>query len=77
MIAVVKDTLIYITVLAIVIAIPIELGGYSKLFAAIPPDKLLLPAPGEGTLGQFSAYATLALGSAFALFLYPHTMTRS
>jgi solute:Na+ symporter, SSS family len=75
MIAVVKDTLIYITVLAIVIAIPIELGGYSKLFAAIPPDKLLLPAPGEGTLGQFSAYATLALGSAFALFLYPHTMT--
>jgi solute:Na+ symporter, SSS family len=75
MIAVVKDTLIYITVLALVVVVPYQLGGYDKLFAAIPPDKLLLPTPGPGTLGQYSAYATLALGSAFALFLYPHTMT--
>jgi SSS family solute:Na+ symporter len=75
MIAVVKDTLIYITVLAMVIVIPIELGGYGKMFAMIPPAKLLLAAPKDGNLGQFSAYATLALGSAFALFLYPHTMT--
>ena len=74
-ISVVKDTLIYITVLALVIVVPYQLGGYTKLFAAIPADKLLLPAPGPGTLGQYSAYATLALGSAFALFLYPHTMT--
>jgi solute:Na+ symporter, SSS family len=75
MIAVVKDTLIYITVLALVIVVPIQLGGYAKLFGAIPPEKLVLPTPGPGTLGQYSAYATLALGSAFALFLYPHTMT--
>ena len=75
MIAVVKDTLIYITVLAIVIVIPIELGGYGKMFAMIPPAKLLLVGPKGGNLGQFSAYATLALGSAFALFLYPHTVT--
>ena len=75
MIAVVKDLLIYITVLAMVIVIPIELGGYDKLFAAVPPAKLLLPTPGPNTLGQYSAYATLALGSAFALFLYPHSMT--
>ncbi|HVY59838.1 MAG TPA: sodium:solute symporter [Xanthobacteraceae bacterium] len=75
MIAVVKDTLIYITVLAMVIVIPIEIGGYGKMFASVPPSKLLLPEPGPNTLGQFSAYATLALGSAFALFLYPHTMT--
>lgn len=75
MIAVVKDTLIYITVLAMVIVIPIELGGYGKMFAMIPPAKLLLAGPKDGNLGQFSAYATLALGSAFALFLYPHTMT--
>ena len=44
MIAVVKDTLIYITVLAMVIVIPIELGGYGKMFAMIPPAKLLLAA---------------------------------
>ena len=75
MIAVVKDTLIYITVLAMVIVIPIELGGYGKMFAMVPSAKLLLAGPKNGNLGQFSAYATLALGSAFALFLYPHTMT--
>ena len=75
MIAVVKDTLIYITVIAMVIVIPIELGGYGKMFAMVPPAKLLLAGPKDGNLGQFSAYATLALGSAFALFLYPHTMT--
>src|SRR4051794_185591 len=62
MIAVVKDTLIYITVLALVIVVPYQLGGYANLFAAIPPEKLLLPTPGTGTLGQYSAYATLALG---------------
>ncbi|MEA2905308.1 MAG: solute:Na+ symporter, family [Alphaproteobacteria bacterium] len=75
MIAVVKDTLIYITVLALAIVVPLQLGGYAAIFNAIPPEKLLLQQPGPGTLGQFSAYATLALGSAFALFLYPHTMT--
>jgi solute:Na+ symporter, SSS family len=75
MIAVVKDTLIYVTVLAMIIVIPIELGGYGKMFATIPPAKLLLTGPKDGNLGQYSAYATLALGSAFALFLYPHTLT--
>ena len=75
MIAVVKDTLIYITVIALVIVVPYQLGGFANLFGAVPPAKLLLPEPGPNTLGQFSAYATLALGSAFALFLYPHTMT--
>src|SRR5205807_2443998 len=70
-----KDILIYITVLAMVIVVPIELGGYGQMFEAIPAAKLLLAPPGDGTLGQYSAYATLALGSAFALFLYPHTMT--
>src|SRR6267142_6480725 len=36
MIAVVKDTLIYITVLAMVIVIPIELGGFGEIFASGP-----------------------------------------
>jgi solute:Na+ symporter, SSS family len=75
MIAVVKDLLIYITVIAAVIAVPIHLGGYDKVFAAIPSPKLLLAAPPAGSLGSFSAYATLALGSACALFLYPHSIT--
>lgn len=75
LIAIVKDTLIYITVLAIVIVVPIELGGYGKMFSLVPQAKLLLASPTATSLGQYSAYATLALGSAFALFLYPHTMT--
>ncbi|HEY1930887.1 MAG TPA: sodium:solute symporter [Acetobacteraceae bacterium] len=75
MIAVVKDLLIYITVFAAIVAVPIHLGGYDKVFAAIPTPKLLLAHPPAGSYGAFSAYATLALGSAFALFLYPHSIT--
>ena len=75
MIAVVKDLLIYITVIAAIIVVPMQLGGYGKIFGAIPPAKLLLAAPPAGSLGSFSAYATLAFGSALALFLYPHSIT--
>ncbi len=74
-IAIVKDVLIYITAIAAVIIVPIELGGFGKIFAAVPPQKLLLPVPGADTAGAYSAYATLALGSALALFLYPHCLT--
>jgi SSS family solute:Na+ symporter len=75
LIAVVKDLLVYITVLAAIIIIPAELGGYSKIFAAMPPQQLLLaPAP-EHSLGAGFAYVTLSLGSLLALFLYPHSVT--
>ncbi|MBV9966959.1 MAG: sodium:solute symporter family protein, partial [Alphaproteobacteria bacterium] len=74
-IAIVKDILIYITAFAAVIAVPIALGGFAKIFAAVPPAKLLLASPGSNTTGSYSAYATLALGSALALFLYPHSLT--
>ncbi len=74
-IAIVKDILIYITAFAAVIVIPMQLGGFGKIFAAVPADKLLLAPPGANTTGAYSAYATLALGSALALFLYPHSMT--
>jgi solute:Na+ symporter, SSS family len=74
-IAIVKDLLIWTTVIVAIVVIPIELGGYAKIFAAVPPTKLLLPAPQGASLGLYSAYATLALGSALALFLYPHSVT--
>src|SRR5499427_5359855 len=74
-IAIVKDILIYITAFAAVIIVPIQLGGFAKIFAAVPPQKLLLAAPGPNTTGSYSAYATLVLGSALALFLYPHSLT--
>jgi len=75
MIAVVKDLLIYITVIAAVIIIPAKLGGYGAIFASVAPEKLTLTPPAGSSLGGYSAYATLALGSALALFLYPHSMT--
>src|SRR5438045_1145165 len=74
-IAIVKDILIYATAFAAVIVIPIQLGGFAKIFAAVPAPKLLLATPGPHTTGAYSAYATLALGSALALFLYPLSMT--
>jgi solute:Na+ symporter, SSS family len=74
-IAIVKDILIYITAFAAVIVVPIKLGGFGKIFAAVPPAKLLLAAPGANTTGIYGYYATLALGSALALFLYPHSLT--
>ncbi|MDE1940430.1 MAG: sodium:solute symporter, partial [Alphaproteobacteria bacterium] len=75
MIAVVKDVLIYGTVLAVIIYIPVKLGGYGQIFASVDPSKLILPPLPKGGLGAQSAYATLALGSALALFLYPHSVT--
>jgi len=74
-IAIVKDILIYITAFAAVIVVPIELGGFGRIFAAVPPAKLLLAVPGANTTGSYGVYATLALGSALALFLYPHSVT--
>jgi len=77
MIALVKDVIIYVTVIVAVVVIPAKLGGYGQIFSAadaalkaknVPQGVLLTPA-------QFSAYATLALGSALALFMYPHSIT--
>ena len=74
-IAIVKDILIYVTAFAAIIVIPVQLGGFHKIFAAIPAQKLLLAVPGAHSTGAYSGYATLALGSALALFLYPHSLT--
>jgi SSS family solute:Na+ symporter len=74
-IAIVKDILIYLTAFAAVVVVPIQLGGFEKIFAAVPASKLLLAVPGDNTTGAYGAYATLALGSALALFLYPHSIT--
>lgn len=74
-IAVVKDLLVYITVIALIVVVPIKMGGFGAIFAAIPKEKLLLPAIQAGNTGPMSFYATLAFGSALALMLYPHAST--
>jgi len=76
LIAFVKDTMIYIVVIAAVALIPAKLGGYAAVFEKADA---FFTAKGAGGLvldpSQYIAYATLALGSAFAAFLYPHTLT--
>src|SRR3981081_894413 len=45
-IAIVKDLLIYITALAAIIVIPMQLGGFAIIFAAVPAQNPLLAGPG-------------------------------
>jgi solute:Na+ symporter, SSS family len=82
LIAFVKDTLIYVVVIVAVIYIPIRLGGWSHIFNAAGAHLAKTnPKTGKpfgslvvGPAGEW-AYATLALGSALALFMYPHAIT--
>jgi solute:Na+ symporter, SSS family len=78
LIAFVKDTLIYIVVLVAIIYIPIKLHGFGKIFDAADAKFAGTDVPTDGTLlgnTQTLGYATLAFGSALALFLYPHSIT--
>jgi solute:Na+ symporter, SSS family len=77
MIAFVKDIMIYIVVIAAVWLIPMKLGGYAHVFDSA--DQFFKTKGGATGItlkpAQFTAYASLALGSALAAFMYPHTMT--
>lgn len=77
MIAFVKDIMIYIVVIVAVCLIPSKLGGYASVFEHA---NAYFNAKGGATgltlqPSQMFAYASLALGSALAAFMYPHTMT--
>ncbi|MFB7662930.1 monocarboxylate uptake permease MctP [Kitasatospora sp. NPDC056138] len=82
LIAFVKDTLVYIVIIVAVIYIPMRLGGYGHIFdSAAQKFSAVNPATGKpvgslvtGESAQWT-YATLALGSAMALFMYPHSVT--
>ena len=82
-IAFVKDALIYLVIIVAVIYLPTTIdGGWEGIFGAA---KEKMAATNEATgkpngsfipvSGQMWAYATLALGSAMALFMYPHSVT--
>jgi SSS family solute:Na+ symporter len=79
LIAFVKDTLIYIVVIAAVIYIPYKLGGFGDIFdAAEKKFAGTEPPVVDGVLladAQILGYTSLAFGSALALFLYPHAIT--
>jgi SSS family solute:Na+ symporter len=82
-IAFVKDGLIYLVIIVAIIYLPTTIdGGWDGIFGAA---KEKMAATNEATgkpigafipsSAQFGAYATLALGSAMALFMYPHSVT--
>ncbi len=76
-IAIVKDVMLYVMVLAALIILPWKLGGYAHVFA-VANQALGAHSPAATIYlrqGQFLGYSTLALGSAVALMLYPHTAT--
>ncbi|MFD0854269.1 sodium:solute symporter, partial [Actinomadura adrarensis] len=78
LIAFVKDVLIYLVIIVAVLYIPSRLGGWGAIFDSAQAKFDQTPAPSDGILldgtNQLN-YAMLALGSALALFLYPHSIT--
>jgi SSS family solute:Na+ symporter len=77
LIAFVKDLMIYIVVLVAIVLVPIKLGGYGAVFSSA---SAAFAAKGGNTgltltSAQILPYATLAIGSALAAFMYPHTLT--
>ncbi len=89
LIAFVKDTLIYIVIIVAVIYLPTQLGGWDGIFAAAKKSFETFNTDNADAIASGSAaargiippeaahwaYASLALGSALALFMYPHSLT--
>jgi len=82
LIAFIKDTLIYVMIIVAIIYIPARVGGWHHIFGVAnthltstdpktgkPYGSLILEPAGMW------AFATTALGSALALFMYPHNIT--
>jgi len=76
-IAIVKDVMLYVMVIVAILWLPHKLGGYAHVFA-VANEALSRHNPAASVTlghGQFLSYSTLAIGSAIALMLYPHTAT--
>jgi SSS family solute:Na+ symporter len=83
-IAFVKDSLIYLVIIVAIVYLPSQVGGWEAIFGAAE-EKMATTNEATGAPtgsfipgdGQMWAYATLGLGSALALFMYPHSVTAS
>jgi SSS family solute:Na+ symporter len=83
-IAFVKDALIYLVIIVAIVYLPSQVGGWEAIFGAAE-EKMATTNEATGAPtgsfipgdGQMWAYATLGLGSALALFMYPHSVTAS
>jgi solute:Na+ symporter, SSS family len=77
LIAFVKDTLIYLTVIVAIIVIPAKLGGWHHIFSVTERAFAARSSPASVYLtpAQYFTYAARAFGTAAALFLYPNVIT--
>jgi SSS family solute:Na+ symporter len=76
-IAIVKDIMLYVMVIAAVVILPWKLGGFARVFE-LASQALATHKPAASIMlrpSQYLGYSTLAIGSAIALMLYPHTAT--
>jgi solute:Na+ symporter, SSS family len=83
LIAFVKDTLVYLMIIVAVLYLPSKVGGWGNIFGAAEahlkavspvthkPTGVFIPTTSNSQL----AFSTLALGSALALMVYPHSVT--
>jgi SSS family solute:Na+ symporter len=89
LIAFVKDTLIYIVIIVAVLYLPHQFGGWGSIFDTVTQsfndfntENADAIAAGDAAPRAIMpsealhwAYGSLALGSALALFMYPHSIT--
>jgi SSS family solute:Na+ symporter len=86
LIAFIKDTLIYLFVIVAVFYIPTRVGGWSHIFGTAQTHFSSISPATHKPIGTYIPtskatgstqldFASLALGSAVALFLYPHAIT--
>lgn len=84
--AVFKDALIWLSIIALIIFVPLRFGGFSAAFSAASHAAALaaknhtpLLATGIETLkpALMSGFVSLFIGSALALYLYPHAINGS
>src|ERR1700744_626661 len=83
LIAFIKDTLVYLMIIVAVLYLPGKVGGWGHIFSTAQahmtsispvthkPTGVFIPTTGNSQL----AFSTLALGSALALMVYPHSIT--
>jgi SSS family solute:Na+ symporter len=76
LIAIVKDICIWLVVLVAVITIPAKMGGFDIVFQKVHEHvQNLSPFQDALLSSQYSRYGSLIIGSALAIFLYPHVLT--
>jgi len=68
--AVYKDILIWLTVIVVIGSAVWSIGGFGQAFANVPKSPNYLTV----SSGLVPGYMTLVLGSALALYLYPHVV---